>query len=68
MSNALTRGRTLDPNAVKKAKSWREQRIKALGSRPRLGLTFKERNEMRNLTGRWDFWNYKELTNEQLPC
>lgn len=59
MSNALMRGRTLDPKAVKLAQDWRSKRIKYLLSKHRLELTRKERNEARSLTGRLDFWNYK---------
>lgn len=57
MTDALRRGRTLDPKAVSHAKIWREQRIKHLLSKDRLSLTRKERNEARRLMGRWDFWN-----------
>ena len=60
MSNALMRGRTLEPQAVKDAKDWRTQRLKYLLGKYRLELTRKERNEARRLTGRWDFWNYRE--------
>lgn len=57
MSNALMRGRTLIPEAVEKARKWREERIKYLLSQDRLSLTRKERNEARRLTRRYDFWN-----------
>lgn len=57
MTDALRRGRTLDPKAVSRAEYWRQERIKYLLSKDRLSLTRKERNEARRLTGRWDFWN-----------
>ena len=55
---ALSRGRTLDPKAVKMAKEWQAKRIKYLLGKHRLELTRKERNEARRITGRRDFWNY----------
>jgi hypothetical protein len=58
MSSALLRGRTLDPKAVRQANDWKVKRLKYLLSKPRLELTYKERNELRKLTRRWDFWNY----------
>ncbi len=61
MGNALVRGRTLNPDAVKVARDWRVQRLKYLLGKHRLELTYKERNEARKLTGRRDFWNYKEV-------
>ena len=60
MSSALMRGRTLNPHAVTFARGWRKQRLEYLLGRYRLELTRKERNEARRLTGRWDFWDYKE--------
>jgi len=48
MSNALRRGRTLDPDAVRKAKQWRQQRIAHLKSRLADGtITMEERKELR---------------------
>lgn len=58
MGNALERGRTLDPKAVKRAGAWRVLRLKYLLGKHRLELTRKERSEARRLTGMRDFWNY----------
>lgn len=49
MSSALARGRTLSPDAVEKAKKWREKRIKELEAKPIISLSFKERHELHNL-------------------
>ena len=61
MSNALSRGRTLNSQAVEVAREWRKHRIKYLLSQHRLSLTPKERSEARRLTGRWDFWEYQPI-------
>ena len=61
MSSALRRGRTLDPQAVKRAKKYQQWRLKYLlvVVPHRIMLTLKERSEARRLTGRWDFWEVK---------
>lgn len=47
MSNALKRGRTLDPKAVATARDWRENRIKSLQDKVGKGIaTVKERKEL----------------------
>jgi len=55
MSWSLTSGRTLDPDAVVKAKHNREQRLSYLDSKIKegtmLSLTKRERHEWRRLTG-----------------
>ncbi len=56
MSSALMRGRTLDRRAVRLARDWRDTRLEYLLGKHRLELTFKERDEARRLTGRWNFW------------
>lgn len=49
MGSALSRGRTLNPEAVEDAKKWRQDRIKELESKDILALTRKERHELRRL-------------------
>ena len=61
MSSALRRGRTLNPEAAEEAKKSMAERRKQLLGKHRLKLSRKERGEARRLTGRWDFWNYKEV-------
>lgn len=51
MTSALRRGKTLDPEAVKKAKEWRKARIEELESRDILSLSRKERHELRRIRG-----------------
>ena len=55
MSNAIRRGRTLDPNAVRLAWRWRQDRIKHLESIREQGtalpLTKKERHELSRIGG-----------------
>ncbi len=47
MSNALRRGRTLNPGAVKLAKRWQEKRIKDLKDKLQNGtITMEERHEL----------------------
>ena len=51
MSSALTRGKTLNPEAVKIAKQWREQRVKSLLSK-RTNNTASLK-ELRELKWKW---------------
>ena len=48
MSNALIRGRVLNPEKVEQAKQWRENHIKELCDKANNGTaTLKERRELR---------------------
>jgi len=48
MSSAFMRGRTLDPDAVKKAREWRGARIEHLQEQLANGqITIKERRELK---------------------
>ena len=51
--NALMRGRTLNPEAVKRAKIWRDNRIKELQDMIRINpLDFKARRQLRKMDGK----------------